>query len=366
MTPTNRIANAWMRTRTNLLERTFLARHAEFWLTSLDPVRSLSELRARVVGVIDETPDTKSFLLEPNAGWAGHRAGQYVWIEVEIDGVRVRRCYSICSAPGQRPLAITVKRVPGGRVSSWLHQHLRPGDVVHLGAAAGQFVLPDPIPAKLLLLSGGVGITPLMSMLRALATRNAVGDLVFVHYTRSWAEVIFGAELEQLAAAFPQLRLIVCADDDGRGPPGFAEEPFTTLVPDFAERSTFLCGPRTMMNRVDRLWIDAGAATLPIREAFTPAPRPTLAAHHRGEVQLTLTQSGRQVVGRGPGSLLEQLERAGERPQHGCRIGICHTCKCRKRSGAVENLVTGEVSMAPDEEIQLCISAPRSDLELEL
>jgi stearoyl-CoA 9-desaturase NADPH oxidoreductase len=83
-------------------------------------------------------------------------------------------------------------------------------------------------------------------------------------------------------------------------------------------------------------------------------------------VQVRLARSGRDVVAKGAGSLLEQLERAGEHPAHGCRIGICHTCKCRKRSGTVQNLVTGEVSSEPDQEIQLCISVPRSDLEVDL
>src|SRR5687768_8137938 len=126
--------------QTDLLQtvsrRLFLDRQAAFWLDQLLPTRSLREIRARVVEVIDETPDTRTFVLRPNRRWRGHRAGQHTTVEVEIDGVRHRRCYSISSAPSDPRLAITVKRVAGGRVSPWLHEHVRPGHVLRLGPAA--------------------------------------------------------------------------------------------------------------------------------------------------------------------------------------------------------------------------------------
>jgi ferredoxin-NADP reductase len=344
----------------------FLDRQAEFWMGELDPVRSLGEPRARVVEVVEETRDTKTFALRPNAAWSGHRAGQYTSVEVEIDGVRVRRCYSISSAPGDAFVSITVKRVSGGRVSTWLHEHVRAGDVLRLGAPAGDFVLPSPTPKKVLLLSGGSGITPVMSMLRDLAACDAIDDVVFVHHARSRADVIFGDELADLAARHAGLRLVLCLDDDASGPGGFDEAYFATQVPDFGERSTFLCGPTPLMDRAERLWERVGASDLLELERFTPALRPLPTMPATGGVQVRLRRSARNVVAKGQGSLLEQLERAGERPPHGCRIGICRTCKCRKQSGTVQNLVTGEVSSEPDEEIQLCISSPRSDLELDL
>jgi len=344
----------------------FLDRQAEFWLGELDPLRSLREIRARVLEVIEETADTKTFLLQPNAAWSGHRAGQHTLVEVEIDGVRVRRCYSISSAPGGTLVSITVKRTPGGRVSTRLHEQVRAGHILRLGAPAGDFVLPARTPDKLLLLSGGSGITPVMSMLRDLAARDAINDVVFVHHARSRADVIFRKELSELAARHRGLRLLLCLDDDLSSPRGFDETHFAELVPDFAERSTFLCGPGALMERAERLWESVGASELLERERFTPALSPVPAATSPNGVKVRLARSERDVVAKGEGSLLEQLERAGERPPHGCRIGICHTCKCRKQSGTVQNLRTGEVSSEPNQEIQLCISVPRSDLELGL
>lgn len=367
MMATRRISTLWSGARATVARRLFLDRQAAFWARQLVPTHSRHEIRAEVVGVRCETTDAKTFELRPNSTWRGHRAGQYTSIAVEIDGVRVHRCYSISSAPGTLPISITVKRVPGGRVSSWLHEHVRPGAAVGLGPATGDFALPEEHPpSSLLLLSGGSGITPVMSILRDLAGRDALDDVVFVHHARTRADVIFGDELAALAAANPGLRLVVCPDDDTDAPRGFDEARLAVLVPDFAARSTFLCGPPPMMDRAARLWADAGAAHHLVREHFAPAPSLIRPAASEEPVGVYLARSQRQITAGGPGTLLDQLERAGERPAHGCRIGICRTCTCRKQSGTVQNLVTGEVSTDLDEDIQLCISVPRSDLRLEL
>ena len=361
-----RMETVWRNAGRTVAKRLFLDRQAKFWMDELSPVRSLGEIRARVVDVIEETADTKSFVLRPNAAWPGHQAGQYTSVEVEIDGVRTRRCYSISSAPGGGLVSITVKRVADGRVSTWLHEHVRAGHILRLGAPAGDFVLPSPTPDGLLLLSGGSGITPVMSMLRDLAARNAIRDVVFVHHARSRADVTFFNELTNLAQCHAGLRLVLCLDDDASAPRGFDEARFAELVPDFATRSTFLCGPKPLMDRAEQLFESVGASDRVALERFTPALRLVPAVTSPNGVQVRLARSEREIVAKGQGSLLEQLERAGERPAHGCRIGICRTCKCRKQSGTVQNLVTGEVSSEPDQEIQLCISVPRSDLELDL
>lgn len=347
--------------------RLLLDRDAEFWLGQLDAVRSLSQIRARVVEVIAESPDTRTFVLRPNGLWRGHRAGQFTAVEVEIDGVRTRRCYSISSAPHQPLVSITVKRVPGGRVSGWLHDHLLPGQVLGLGPAAGELVLPDPLPEKLLLYSGGSGITPVMSILRDLSARGAVKDVVFVHHARSRGHVIFREALETLAHRHDGLRLELRLDDEPGSAGGFDEAWIAHHVPDFAERLTMLCAPPGLMERVEMMWERAGAQNRLLRERFVVPSVPALSSLERdGSVRVRLAAAGRSVVAQRTGSLLDQLERAGERPTYGCRIGICRTCTCRKRTGTVLDLITGAVSSEPDEDIRLCVSAPGSDLELEL
>ncbi|MCE9572938.1 MAG: ferredoxin reductase [Deltaproteobacteria bacterium] len=354
-------ARTWRATATAVARGLFLDRQAEFWLGAVGSARSFRHVQARVIEVIAETPDVKTFVLAPNRRWPGHKAGQFATVEVELDGVRVRRCYSIASPPSARTLSITVKRVPGGRVSGWLHDHVKAGQVLRLGAPAGEFTLPDA-PRPLLLLSGGSGITPVMSMLRELAATGAVDDVVFVHHARSATDVPFRGELARLAARHPGLRLILRLDDEGGG---FDEAALAAAVPDRARRATFVCGPTGLMDRVAAMWAQDGLADRLHQERFV-VPAPRAASGPAARVQLSLARAARTVPASTDGSLLEQLERAGERPASGCRIGICHTCTCRKTSGTVVNLITGVESSAPDQDIQLCISAARSDLELAL
>jgi ferredoxin-NADP reductase len=365
----------WKATAAEVARRFFLDRQAEFWLGQLDGARSLHTLRARVVQVIDETHDVKTFVLRPNAHWQGHRAGQYTTVEVEIGGKKVRRCYSLSSAPsapGAASIAITVKRVPGGQVSEWMLARVGVGSVVGLSPAAGEFVLPaaatEAAPPRLLLLSGGSGVTPVMSILRDLAARDRLADVVFVHHAKSHADVPFRATLEAFAARHPGLRLVFCLDDAPGGEGRFDEDRLARLVPDLAERLTFLCGPAGLMARVERMWKDAQLGHRLVSERFVVpgfAPRTEDAAANQ-IVKVKLAGSGRAFAASSTGTLLEQLERNGEKPAYGCRIGVCHTCKCRKVSGSVQNLITGELSSTPEEDIQLCISVPRSDLELGL
>jgi ferredoxin-NADP reductase len=344
---------------TTMARRLFLDRQAQFWADALGTTWSATEPRARVVDVIDETHDVKTFVLRPNRRWRGHRAGQYTTVTVAIDGVNVQRCYSIASAPGEDRIAVTVKRGRPGGVSSRLHTNVRRGHVLRLGDAAGDFVLPDPAPPRLLLLSGGSGITPVMAILRDLARRDAVRDVVFAHYARCREDVIFGDELSALAARHRGLRLILgLSSEDGRFDAGRLAE----QIPDLRERTTFLCGPEGLMARVDEMWKRAGASLTRERFAAPALVAPSAA----GSVTVGLARSGRSGAARPSASLLDELERGGERPRHGCRMGICHTCTCRKHHGTVENLITGAVSSAPDEEIQLCVSVARSDVELGL
>lgn len=342
--------------------RLMIDRHAEYWLRELSPTASLHQTRARVVAIEDETHDTRTFVLAPNAHWEGHQAGQHVTIAVDIDGVRTRRCYSLSSAPGAVRPTITVKRVDGGRVSTFLHDRVQVGDVLLLEDVGGAFVAPRAPTRPLLFVAGGSGITPILSMLDDLSARGALDDAVLLDFVRSADDVIGQARLDALAVRHPGLRIHVLRDDDPDGPGRFEAEHVQNLVADAGSREAFLCGPPGLMTVVQDWWDTLGTGRPLHREAFTfDVPevvdgRPVSATLREGHV----------VDLSGEGTLLEQLEQAGLSPRHGCRMGICRTCTCRKARGAVENLRTGEISDAPDEDIQLCISVPRTDLTLDL
>jgi ferredoxin-NADP reductase len=206
------------------------------------------------------------------------------------------------------------------------------------------------------MLAGGSGITPLMSMLRDLGARGAVEDTVLVAYTRGPDDVIFGRELAALAARHPGLRVLV---KHGL----FDAAELAAAVPDLARRRAFLCGPAPMMALVEKMWTDAGIRDRLALERFVLAVAPSGAT---GSRRVTLATAGRAVETDAATTLLVGLEQAGERPAYGCRMGICGTCKTRKKTGAVTNVMTGVTSSDPDEDIQLCISTPCSDVELAL
>lgn len=331
-------------------------------LAQVHPTWSLGRLKARVLEVVAETPAIKTFVLRPNRHWPGFRAGQHVGVEVEIAGVRHQRRYSLSSAPDpERIAAITVKRHPGGKVSNWLHDHLRSGDTLTLAAPAGSFVLPNPLPTRLLMLSAGSGITPLMAMLRSVARSVRALDLDFVHVARRREDAPFASELDGLAARIAGLRVHRYPSAElGR----FTPIALARRVPDYDERSTFLCGPGEFMKIVRSHFAERGLAGRLSEESFGISNGVPSAAD--GTYDVRCARSERLFTATGAMPLLVAAEQAGLRPRYGCRMGICHSCTCLKRSGAVEDVRTGAVSSEPDERIQLCVSRARTDLTLDL
>jgi ferredoxin-NADP reductase len=329
----------------------------------LMPRAALGDIRALVEEIIDETADTRSFVLRANRNWPGFRAGQHVLVTMDVRGRRLQRCFSLSSAPASdRRLTITVKRQRPSGITAWMHTELRVGSIVTLSRPFGDFQLPDRVPERLLMLSAGSGITPLMSMLRSLFKQKYSGDIVFVHTCRQPADGIFADELRAMADRWPTLRLHL---HYSHGAGRLDAQRLTDLVPDFAARSSLLCGPTPFSAWVHALYQQRGAADRLRSEQFGLQPAETAStATGGGTVHCDVSKHSFTAL---PGQpLLLAAEAAGLAPRHGCRMGICRTCQCRKHVGTVENLLTGEVCAEPGQLIQLCISAARSPLTLEL
>jgi ferredoxin-NADP reductase len=329
-------------------------------LAQVNPLWSVRRVKAQVVAVREETADARTFVLKPNRHWNGFKAGQHALIDVELDGVRHQRTYTLSSSPRDRDtIAITVKRQPDGAVSNALHDHLKTGQVIGLSQASGEFMLPAS-DRPILMLSAGSGITPVMSMLRELHARGDDRDVCFVHVCRKPEDAIFAGELHAIAAALPRLKLhFHYTTENGRLP----LEALAILVPDYAQRHTLLCGPAAFMAEVRAKWQRDGLAAQLSYEHFGIAP---IATDASGTVEVRAARSERVFTASAAQPLLVEAEAAGLKPRHGCRIGICQSCKCRKQSGVVQNLLTGEISAEPNEMIQLCISAARSDVQLDI
>ncbi|MGH3738658.1 MAG: ferredoxin reductase [Micromonosporaceae bacterium] len=336
------------------------------YLEMVNPLWSVAEVRARVVAVGHPTPDTVTLTLKPNSNWRGHRPGQYVRLTVEIDGVRRTRCFSPASS-AKRPddlIELTAKVNPDGEVTRHLKQ-AEPGLLVTLSQAEGEFMLPTERPAKLLLISGGSGITPVMSMLRTLCDERYAGQVTFLHYAFTPEHLIYADELAQLAAWHPNVTLVRAYTESNRGELRglFHRDHLFEAVPDYAEAETFLCGPPPLMRAVENLWTEEGLADRLHQERFVTAPPPTPSGEVTGTVSFARSRAASPNDGR---SLLEQAEAAGLTPEYGCRMGICFSCTSPKRAGAVRNLLTGDVDDEPDTDIQLCVNVPCGDVELDI
>ncbi len=320
----------------------------------VDPAWTRAEGRAKVVDVRRDTPRSVTLVLAPNQAFTDTVvAGQYVNLAVEIDGRRHTRCYSPANAEGAEHLELTIGQHDGGLVSTFLRTHARPGMVVGLTGVGGEFVLPTQRPGRILFVSGGSGITPVLAMLRTLVNEGHAGEIAFVHYARNRAEASYHDEL----AAMRGVRVLhgytrsTGGDLDGR----FDADHLAAAMsqPD----AVFVCGPAALVDAVREHCPDAQS------ESFVP-PKLDMPAKPSGG-RVTFADSAIEVTDDGR-SLLEQAESAGLNPANGCRMGICHTCTRRKTTGVVRNLTSGAVSTAPDEDVQICVSVPVGDVDIAL
>ncbi len=328
------------------------------YLDLLDPLRSGADLRGRIVAVHPETRDAVTLVIQPGRGWRGHVPGQYVRLGVDVDGVRQWRAYSLTSGP--RPdgcITVTVKAMPDGKVSAHLVRRARPGTVVQLDQATGDFVLPTPRPAKLLFVTAGSGITPVMGMLRA---AGDLPDVVLVHSATTPDDVIFSGELRRLAAA-GRLRLVLKhTDADGM----LTADELGALVPDLAERETFACGPAGLLDLLEQRFAALDIADRLHTERF----RPTVVLPGEGGT-VTFPGLDEPLEADGATPILDVGEQAGLLMPSGCRMGICFGCVLPLREGAVRDLRNGEIttaSLGDGVKIQTCVSAAAGACSLDL
>jgi ferredoxin-NADP reductase len=334
------------------------------YLEMINPLWSTRELRGRIEEVRDETPEAATILIKPGYRWPSHKPGQFVRIGVDIDGVRHWRAYSLTSDPYREDglISITPKKVDAGKVSPFLVTQARPGTIVSLSNIEGDFVLDDPPPGKLLFISAGSGITPIMSMLRHLDHYDEIKDAVLLHSARHADEVIFGAELRSIAQRNERFRLHEqLTRKHGRMGPGDLEQ----LCPDWADREAYVSGPSDMLDSFCEHWNRHGDCGRLHMERF----QPKLGLGQSGEGEggaIKFLASACQTESDGHQPILVAGEEAGLELPYGCREGICHTCVGELRSGRVRDLRNGKVYGQEGEMIRTCISAPEGPVEIDL
>jgi stearoyl-CoA 9-desaturase NADPH oxidoreductase len=334
------------------------------YLELINPLWSTQELRGRIERVQRETADAATIFIKPGWEWPGHEPGQYLRVGVVIDGVHHWRAYSLTSDPG-RPdgcISITPKLVEEGVVSPFFVRHAKPGAIVRLGGVEGTFKLPSPLPEKLLFITAGSGITPVMSMLRHLERCEHLDDVVHLHSARTEDDAIFGDQLRRLDERHPGYRLhLQLTGSAGRLTP----DHFAELCPDWTEREAFVCGPAEMLDTMEEHWCRDGDRGRLHMERFQPIIGKSDAEQGAGG-SIRFVKSDLEARSDGSQPILVAGEEAGGTLPFGCRMGICHTCVGKLCSGKVRDMRTGEVSGSPGEVIRTCINAPEGDIEIAL
>lgn len=376
--------------------------------------------QVRCVKVIDETHDVKTFKfasVQPTLFLC--KPGQFATLELPIDGKTVRRSYTISSTPSRpHTMSVTVKRVPGGLVSNWLHDNMKEGHEIFLNGPNGKFNLFDIPSRKLLLISGGSGITPVMSMLRWLMDTNADCDAIFISSARTPNDVIFQRELELFDSQFPHLKVaITCSSQHpGKHWLGYTghlnRRMLEMIAPDYLERTAYICGPPFFMDAMKQTLLEMGLpaeryfqesfggappakapAAAPVVTSAPAAPQPALAAAPIAAVPpvavtaaapqattapaaarsaaaagvVVFKQSGKEIICANDAAILESAEANGLELDCSCRAGTCGTCKQKKIEGVVHMDVTDGLT---DDELAegyvlICIGRPEGRVVLD-
>ncbi len=333
------------------------------------------KLAVRCTAVYEESHDVKTFVFAPTKSGTLCRfnAGQFVTLELSIDAKIIKRSYTI-SSPPSRPynFSITVKRNPGGLVSNWLHSNMLAGVEIGVSGPHGKFNIEDIPSTKQLFISGGSGITPVLSMTRWLFDIGRLSDAVFIHCARTPKDLLFYDELTDIAKKNPGLKIAyLCSENLGlSGWTGFrgriSSQMIEMTAADFRERIVYTCGPAPFMSAVKEMLETAG---LPAgqyhQESFgNPSPsakkgpeeaisassaRPAIETLTTAAVisvrpapieekgtELNFRGSRKAIFANDGETVLEAAERCGVQIPNSCRAGACGCCKMRKLSGEVE------------------------------
>jgi stearoyl-CoA 9-desaturase NADPH oxidoreductase len=334
------------------------------YLELINPLWSTRELRGRIESIEKETDEAVTVVIRPGYEWPGHQPGQYLRIGFDIDGVRHWRAYSITSDSDREDgfISITPKLVESGVVSPYLVKKARVGTIVSLSDVEGEFILPDPPPEKLLFISAGSGVTPIMSMLRHLDHYDQLNDAVLLHSARHTDDVIFGPDLRKLAERREGFRLHEqLTKEHGRMGPEDLEQ----LCPDWREREVYISGPNEMLDAFTEHFERHGDCDCLHMERFQP--KLGLGENGAGEGgAIKFLESDCEAESDGKTPILVAGEEKGLDLPFGCREGICHTCVGELRSGRVRDLRNGQVYGQEGEVIRTCISAPEGPIEIDL
>ena len=335
----------------------------------VNPLWSSHKLQARVEKVWDETKDARTITLRPGLNWRSHRAGQHIRIGIPVGGEHYTRTYTISSEPerNDETFTITVKSISDGKISPHIVRKIKVGDYLPIGLPQGDFFLPDAQPVLPLFITAGSGITPAMSMLRSLIAKERLPDTVHIHYAPHELDVIFGAQLREMAKDHERYtfhEIHTHSYGELKQTKGyFNAEQLDSLCPDWREREVYACGPPGLVAALEKHFEQAGRSRNLNIERFLADFAPVAADAVGGMVKFIRSET--QIEASHEMTLLRVAEEAGLNPPHGCRMGICHTCNTKLVSGSVRDLRSGKIISGAGSIVQTCVCAAAGDCELD-
>ncbi|HEY1552188.1 MAG TPA: ferric reductase-like transmembrane domain-containing protein [Kofleriaceae bacterium] len=309
----------------------------------------------KIARIFQETPDVKTFrMVNPGGGPLpfDHVAGQYLNLALTIDGKPVKRSYTIASAPNRAYVEISVKRAADGYGSKHLHDTWKEGDLVKVAAPSGKFFFAGHESDRIVLLAGGIGITPMMAVTRSLTDRGWLGEIYLVFSVRKRVDIVFESELDYLRARFPKLHvLVMLSEETDAGWTGargrITADALRAFIPDFTHGPVMVCGPDPMMTAMRALLVGMGIPDGEVHQEAFVSP-PAVAAEVSNDAgaddpplpdgetaTLTFAKSGLTAQIGNATTILEAAEEAGVEIPFECRSGICGQCKTRLVHGKV-------------------------------
>lgn len=349
------------------------------------PLTSNWRGQLRVGSIIKETPNVKTFRLLPSSDDRflpfTFVPGQFLNVAFWIGGARMNRSYSISSSPNQREYVdLTIRREPRGAVSRHIVDLLKVGDTIEAGGPVGKFTFVGTEADSIVLISGGVGITPMVSISRYLTEQSWPGDIFFIYACRTPADYILADAIAALERENPKLHVAVTMTrpegTDWKGPRGHLTKEFLTqTVPDLTSRRIHLCGPIPMMDATKALLAEMGVPPDQLKtEAFgTPKPSPAAAgttakttAEATGPL-VTFSKNNKSSKMHTDQTVLELSEELGIGIEFSCRVGTCGVCKVKMTSGEVDQEVQDALD-ADDKTngiILACQAKPKGDITVE-
>lgn len=342
--------------------KNYLEPMLEVWM----PEKSLITSKAKVEKISLEREDVLSIVLSPDKKWKGFIPGQFIQVEIEINGVMFKRIFSISSGiqefrqKGQ--IRLSIQRQAFGKVTSYLFENLKAGAYINISEAMGSFTLEDKTENLILMIAGGVGITPILSMLKSFENENL--SIVLLYYSTTERPHLFKEEL--LDVVFNNENIsVININSDSKG--FFSTEHLVEICPDYKNRLIYLCGPEAMDKHVRKVLAENNYDTSKIfSEAFTAQKPFNPEKKEVKQVAIDLEKSKKSLIVSNDKTILELLENNGQQPTYGCRMGICNQCSCKKVSGVVFNHHDNNISGTGEEYIKICSTIPMGDIKIEL